>query len=264
MPEHQVISCEDYAAESTNLGLMVNNVWNKHAAASVPEGNARQCIIKQTRDEVIVYGWLWDWPRSPRAVFAQPQIKLGASPWDPSMSFGNDFPIRVAEVRSAELSHGLSVISNGNYNVATTMWLTDRPIDSHSELTLDQRKQAIVAELMIWTYYTADQFKPGGKKLHTAIIGGHEWEYWYKEQWSDVSKRNENNWRYITFRLTEPSLEVDVDLAKLLEFARQREAIDEQWFIADLELGTEVMGGQGFASLEHFEFSLNTNQESIE
>ena len=259
MPEHQVISCEDYATETTNLGLLVNNVWNKHAAANQATENTRQCIVKQQRDMGFVYGWLWDWPRSPRAVFAQPQLKLGASPWDPTRSFGNDFPIPVAEVKSAGLSHRLSVISNGNYNVATTMWFTDTPIDSRSELSLDQRRQAIVAELMIWTYYTADQFKPGGKKLYTATIGGLEWEYWYKEQWDDASKRNDNSWRYITFRLTNPSLDVNIDLDELLDFARQHDAIDKRWYIGDLELGTEVMGGQGFASLEHFEFSLNKN-----
>ncbi len=264
MPEHEVINCEDYGTESTNLGLLVNNVWNKHAVGGKPEGGTRQCLVKLRRDDDIVYGWLWDWPRSPRAVFAQPQIKLGASPWDPSMSFGNDFPVRVAEVSSADLSHRLSVTSNGNYNVAATMWLTDVPIDSRSQLTLEQRRQAIVAEFMIWTYYTADQFKPGGQKLYTATVGGLEWEYWYKQDWGDVSRRNENNWRYITFRLTEPSLDVNIELDELLDFAHQRGAIDKQWFIGDLELGTEVMGGQGFATLERFEFSLNNDLRSIE
>lgn len=263
MPEHQVITCEDYATESMELGLLVNNVWNKHAASDAPEGSTRQCILKQQRDTRLVYGWLWDWPSSPREVFAQPQIKLGASPWDPRMSFGNDFPVQVSQVESAELSHQLSVISNGNYNVATTMWLTSTPIDSDSELTLDQRKDAIVAEFMVWTYYTPGQFKPGGKKLHTAIIGGLEWEVWYKEHWGDVSKRNDNSWRYITFRLSKPSLDIDIDLAELLDFALRRDAIDERWYIGDLELGTEVMGGQGFASLERFKFSLNVDQSGL-
>jgi len=255
--EHQLVSCGDYATQSMDLGLLVNNVWNKHAAAKAPEGSTRQCIVKQQRGNKHVYGWLWSWPTSPRAVFAQPQIKLGASPWDPRVSFGEDFPIQVKKVESATLSHHLNIVSNGNYNVATTMWLTDVPIDSSSELSLDQRKQAIAAEFMVWTYYTPGQFKPGGKKLGTAIIGGLEWEYWYTEHWGDVSKRNENSWRYLTFRLTKPSLDVDIDLSALLDYAREQQGLEKDWYIGDLELGTEVMGGEGFATLERFDFSLN-------
>lgn len=146
-----------------------------------------------------------------------------------------------------KLAHELDVSSNGDFNVVSTMWLTK---DARSV------KESIVAELMIWTYYTKDQFAPGGKKIETFELNGVEWEFWEQERWDDKSGLNQNRWRYLAFRVLEPSLNVEVDANALIQRAVGRDSIDEQWYIADLELGTEVMGGEGLVWIKQFDVQL--------
>jgi len=239
-PEYELISCDDYASKVTPTGLLYNNVWNKNAAKNA---DARQCLVERPSNEVAQYGWLWDWPTSPKAIFAQPQIKIGSSPWDPSPKFGDDLPLKISDVLKLNLAHELDIISNGNFNVATTMWLTQ---------TATPNKDSIAAELMIWTYYTKGQFKPGGRKVETFTLNGLEWELWEDFDWNDKSGVNQNQWRYVAFRLAKPSLKVEYDAKALIQYALDRQAIDARWYIADLELGTEVMGGQGLAWIEQF------------
>ena len=260
MPEHQLISCEDYAYEITPIGLLTNNVWNKHAADGA-DIKPKQCILKRQQGNNTVYGWSWSWPRFPRTVFAQPQIKIGASPWDPSPSYGAQLPIAINNIKSANFAHKLNVIHNSDFNVASTMWLVDQALDVE-QLSKDEaqereaQKRAIRTEMMIWTYYTPGQLKPGGKHLDSITIDGLVWEYWYAPKWGDVSEVNQNTWRHIAFRLAEPSLDAKINIGALLNYAVDQKHIEPEWFVADLELGTEVMGGDGFAIVEQFDFTL--------
>jgi len=241
LPDHEEITCEDYAAHVISGGVLYNNVWNKHAAANA---KSRQCLVKRYDGQETQYGWSWRWPESPRTVFAQPQIKIGSSPWDPEPKFGDDLPLRVSELRGLTVAHELDVTSNGNFNIATTMWLTHQ-----SDLSRD----SIVAELMIWTYFTPGQFKPGGRKVETFLLNGVEWELWEQLNWSDKSGLNQQEWRHIAFRLATPSSKVEFDVHSLIQRAIDRKSIEPQWYIADLELGTELMGGQGLAWLKQFD-----------
>jgi len=260
MPDHKLISCDDYAYQLTPFGLLTNNVWNKHVADKAKVA-ASQCILSQQRAGSTIYGWSWSWPTSPRTVFAQPQIKIGASPWDPSPSFGSQLPIAIKQIESAKFTHKLDVIYNGNFNIVSTMWLVDQPLDierfeKNEEQERLAQKEAIRTELMIWTYYTPNQFKPGGKHLATITVDNVAWEYWYEPKWGDVSGINDHSWRYIAFRRATPSLDAEINIEAMLQYALEQGHIDANWFIADLELGTEVMGGDGFATVEEFGFTL--------
>jgi len=241
LPDHEVISCNDYDSHVTMSGLLYNNVWNKHASKA---SDSHQCIIKQQLGDITQHGWLWNWPTSPRTTFAQPQIKIGSSPWDPSPAFGQDLPRKIDTLVSLDLAHELEIVANGNFNVATTMWLINQSEPSEN---------SIVAELMIWSYYTEGQFKPGGRKVDSFVQDGLEWELWEQQDWDDKSGVNQQQWRYLAFRLVQPSLKVDFDVKALIERAIERGSVDEQWYIADLELGTELMGGQGLAWIKQFE-----------
>lgn len=241
LPEHEVISCGDYATSMTSNGVLTNNVWNKHAAG---DSVNQQCIVKRSVDQFTEFGWSWNWPKTPRAVFAQPQIKVGASPWDPEPRFGDDFPLKVSELSSLKLAHELDITSNGDFNVATTMWLTR---DARSV------KESIAAEMMIWTYYTKGQFNPAGKKIETVTLDGLQWELWEQADWQDASGVNQNKWQHLAFRLVQPSLKVEFDVNILIRHALKRKIVDEHWYIADLELGTELMGGEGLAWIKAFE-----------
>jgi hypothetical protein len=254
LPDHQDISCDDYATQITPNGVLYNNVWNKQAAADQSNGQAtdqqfkHQCIVKRTVNQLSQFGWSWNWPTAPRAVFGQPQIKIGASPWDPEPKFGHHLPMKISQLSLLNLAYELEVVSNGNFNIVTTMWLTSNG---------NPTRESITAELMIWTNYSEGQFKPAGKKQETIQLNGVEWELWTELEWSDVSGANDGKWRHVAFKLVEPKLAVNFDAKALVDYAVKRNFIDSQWYIADLELGTEVMGGQGLAWIKHFNVKID-------
>ena len=244
LPDHQEITCDDYATHVIANGVLYNNVWNKRAADNA---GYRQCLVMHGDGQSIRYGWSWDWPVSSRHIFAQPQIKIGSSPWDPNPKFGDDLPLRVSEISEMKLAHDLDVISNGNFNIAATMWLTHQEIPN---------RDSIAAELMIWTYYTPGQLRPGGSKVDTFMIDGLEWQLWEQLEWGDKSGVNQQQWRHTAFRLAEPKLKVEFDAHALIVKAVERGSIDSMWYVADLELGTELMGGQGLAWVDQFDVQI--------
>lgn len=254
LPDHQVVSCDDYAKQITPNGVLYNNVWNKQAAGEQWNDHVAgdqfepQCIVKRTVNQLSQFGWSWHWPTSSRAVFGQPQIKIGASPWDPEPKFGHHLPMKISQLSSLHLNYELEVVSNGDFNIVTTMWLTDDG---------NPRKESISAEMMIWTHYTENQFEPAGKKLETIQLSGVEWELWAEHDWSDTSGVNDLRWRHIAFRLVEPELVVNLDVKALVDHAVARNLIEPQWYISDLELGTEVMGGQGLAWITRFDVKIS-------
>jgi hypothetical protein len=111
--------------------------------------------------------------------------------------------------------------------------------------------------MMIWTNYTDGQFKPAGEKLETVKLSGVEWELWADLEWSDTSGENDVKWRHIAFKLVKPEVAINFDAKTLVDYAVDRNFIDPQWVISDLELGTEVMGGQGLAWIKRFNVKIS-------
>lgn len=239
-PESDSLGCEAYQSFVVAQGVLNNNVWNRQAAKGLPYS---QCIESRELDGRIQYGWSWSWPNTQRAVFAQPQIKIGQSPWQPEQIFGHKLPAKLKDIKRLTLNAELDVITNGEHNVATTLWFVDSEAND---------KDSIRLELMIWTYYTPKQFEPAGRKLGEFRYKDVVWEYWWQADWSDKSGVNDNEWRHIGFRQTRPNLIAHVDVMVLIDYAIKQGHIDPEWLIADLEFGTEVMAGQGIAWLKEF------------
>ena len=49
------------------------------------------------------------------------------------------------------------------------------------------------------------------------------------------------------------------DLAKMIEYCVKRGFIQRDWYIADIQLGNEVMSGAGETWLERFAVTVNSN-----
>ncbi len=238
------ITCKDFDAFSTPEGVLTNNVWNKHAA----EDDAwSQCLEKRRLGEQIQYGWSWSWPMNRRVIYSQPQIKIGASPWAPTPKFDNSFPLEIAELKKLTIEHSLEINTNGDHNIATTLWLISEPYTGNSP-----KPSIIVAEIMIWTYATQGHFSPAGKKQAEVRIGTGIWEVWYHKDWDDKSGVNENRWINVTFRAKNDSKSATIPALKLLEHAIDSDFISDNLYIADIELGNEIMSGSGNAWVKKF------------
>lgn len=243
-PESTTISCEEYYSELISLGVLTNNVWNKGAAGAEMWS---QCLEKRIHDGVVQYGWSWSWPFGREVIYAQPQIKIGASPWAPEPKFNTAFPIKIADLNSLKIEHELDVTTNGNHNNVVTMWLVSEPYKGSKP-----RPEIIVAEIMIWTYATENHFDPAGKEYSELKINDGIWEVWYDPNWYDTSGVNKNRWINLSFRAKHQSMKANIPALALMKYAISEGLISADDYIADIELGNEIMNGSGITWIKSF------------
>lgn len=243
-PDSVTISCADYFSLITPYGVLTNNVWNKQAAQS---DDWSQCLEKRITNGVVQFGWSWSWPFGRKVIYAQPQIKIGASPWAPEPKFDDSFPLRISDLQRLDISHKLEVQTTGDHNTTTTMWLIKENYQGS-----EPNKSVIAAEIMIWTYASPGHLDPAGRKLGKIKIRDTSWDVWYQKDWDDKSGVNDNKWVIVSFRAKEFSMSARIPGLELLEFAVKKNLIPEDLYIADVELGNEIMSGSGVAWVEEF------------
>ncbi|WP_416307370.1 GH12 family glycosyl hydrolase domain-containing protein [Neptunicella sp. SCSIO 80796] len=249
-PATTTISCDDYALQHTPSGMLFNNVWNKDAAKSF---DWRQCLEKSKSEEV--YGWSWKWPSDSDTIYAYPQIKLGTSPWAPTPADKGDFPLNYANLKRLLISHKLEVSGNSEHNVATSMWLTNS-----ANIGAEPNPATIVAELMIWSYTTPNHMDPAGRYQGDVNVDQQQWEVWADNNWGDVSGQHNNHWIYLTFRAKKRALASKFDVIPLVQYAVEHQLLPQTFYIADIELGTEIMSGSGLVWLKSFDISIDKKQ----
>ncbi len=243
-PESITISCDDYYSLNTRQGVFTNNVWNKHAAKNDAWS---QCLEQRSINGDVQFGWSWSWPFGRRVIYSQPQIKIGSSPWAPEPKFDNSFPLSISDLKKLDITHSIEVNSNGDHNTVTTMWLTRSPYKGS-----EPDPSVIAAEIMIWTFATDGHFSPSGRKRGELTIEDTIWEVWYQKEWRDHSGINNNKWVSVSFRAKISSMQARIPGLELLNYAIQENLIAKNLFIADVELGNEIMSGSGIAWLKDF------------
>ena len=243
-PPMDKVDCGEYANVITELGVLNNNVWNKAAAA---DDRWVQCLVTKNENNQTVYGWYWDWPRGRKVIYAYPQIKIGASPWAPEPKFDDRFPLKIDTLETLNIQHHLETQTNGKHNTATSLWIVDEPYDE------SQPNPSIInTEIMIWTFATEGHFPPAGTKSDEISVNGIVWEVWNKKRWTDQSGVNDNTWGIITFKSKINILVADIDALQMLKYAIAQRLLSENLYIADIELGNEIMGGAGVSWVRQF------------
>jgi hypothetical protein len=246
-PRVATVSCEDWATVTENSRVYVNNVWNAHAAGDF---GRTQCIVRDPADPDRL-GFYWRWPISGSSIYAQPQVKIGLSPWSPHPRLDDSFPVAMERLTAMNVTADVSVDGPSEFNVVTTLWLTDT-----GKIGTDPQPESIRAEIMFWTYATAGHMSPAGRKVATVSSDGANWDVWVQENWHDASGLNDNRWLYVAFVAQQPSLSVTFDPVDLLRSAPLAELGLDTAFIADVEHGSEVMQGEGLLWIDRFEVSL--------
>jgi hypothetical protein len=247
-------TCEGFGSRSTPLGDLQNNIWNAHSAT---EFDWTQCLAMRTLDANTQYGWYWQWPEDGDKVYAQPQITLGNSPWLNHNQAKTRYPISIDQLQRLDIDYSLEILTDGELNLATTLWLTN--VDT---IQTQINKSSIAAEVMIWTYATDDFYDdPAGENVGEITIRGIEWEVWLDKKWHDTSGKNDNNWVYLAFRTKQQLLEVKFDAAEMLRHAVEQKFITSGLYIADIQLGTEVMSGTGQVWMNHYQVDMEPTMQ---
>lgn len=246
-PATVTLACEDFASVPTERGVLYNNVWN---AAAAGDFDWRQCI-EQKPDAEDVKGWSWHWPDGGSQIFAYPQIKLGSSPWDPLPKFDERFPVRLGSLESLVISHELEVEARGEHNIATTIWLTDTDRIGDSP-----NPEIIVGEVMFWTYASPGHMSPAGRQVATVEQGGHRWSVWVEERWGGASGQNDNRWAYVTFKRETGGFTARFDAVDLLSSEAVAHLGLGGSYVADVELGSEIMRGDGLVWVRGFDVQM--------
>jgi hypothetical protein len=248
-PDTKSLGCTDYLSLVVDDGVLTNNVWNKGAA---DQNSWSQCLESREFNGATQYGWSWSWPRNKKVIYSYPQIKRGVSPWAPIPKFDERFPLALSAVEKMIISYDVEIDTNGQHNLATSMWLTDAP-----HTGTEPNSSIIAAEVMIWTYATKNHFNPAGKKYGSITSNNTEWEVWYDKNWGDASGENSNKWIYLTFRAKESSLKTSFDVIDLLSYAINKNLITSDLFISDVELGNEIMDGEGITWINKFDVDIH-------
>jgi hypothetical protein len=75
---------------------------------------------------------------------------------------------------------------------------------------------------------------------------------WLNKNWCDTSGVNENKWTYLAFRTKENYAKVTLDISEMLKYSRSNNFIDSSLYIADIQLGNEVMSGTGYTWINKY------------
>lgn len=238
----QNLTCVDAATVDTALGRLVNNTWNRQAAAGA---SYTQCLRMRNTADGVQYGWSWQWPQTATSVYAYPELLVGWNPWLGGTTNRTGLPIRIGAVQAFTLSYALDTQSTGRVNLASDIWIT-----RSGATPVAGNETDISTELMVWTVSAGLQ--PGGTKLAVVTIDGQDFEVWYAADWGDASGSSGQRWRYIAYRATAELSTASVNLQKILADASARGLVDPTHYVASLELGNEVIGGSGSTWVRQF------------
>lgn len=180
----------------------------------------------------------------------------GASPWAPEPKFEDTFPVAIDSLSRFNVVHHLATMTNGNHNTATSLWLTNSKYEGSVP-----NPEVIAAEIMIWTYTTEGHFSPAGKKVDEIAVNGEVWEVWYQANWQDLSGQNHNRWRILTFKSVKNYQIAHINALQMLQYAQDEALIEQGLFVADVELGNEIMTGSGIAWVRQFEVNVEKQKE---
>ncbi|WP_293746955.1 hypothetical protein [uncultured Paraglaciecola sp.] len=153
----------------------------------------------------------------------------------------------------------MDILTDGELNLATTLWLTQS-----DTIQTQINKSSIAAEVMIWTYASDDFYAdPAGENVGEIVINGIEWEVWLDQNWQDTSGKNDNNWVYLAFRTNQPLMLIKFDAAQMLRHGIAQKFIPSDLYIADIQLGTEIMSGTGQVWLNHYSVDVISVNDSL-
>jgi hypothetical protein len=227
-------SCVDNAEIRVGKFLLSNNVWNKGTIRDY-----EQCIA-QDGD---VLKWRWRWPGGDLMPEAYPEIVFGLHPWR-KVSTTPELPLRLVDLRELTVEYAAELQGDGVHNLSFQLWLVDRVPPS---------PDAARTEVMVWVANRG--MRPAGRWSYHLGKGDGGYDV-YESQRKHLDGEVWREWRLITLVAREERLTGPLDIrALLMELAGQRLAAKDPW-IANVDLGTEVVAGAGSAAIRAYRINV--------
>ena len=237
--------CGDWAKLRSGSFVYENNVWNQ---GTVKRESRAQCLLKRVVDGETQYGWRWRWPRGNGEVKTYPEVIYGHKPWLASSTTAS-LPRRISTIDALSVSYEVEMRARGRYNLAFDIWVTDgaRPTPA-----------AITHEIMIWVGDRSRAWEPApGYFADTAVIGDATYDLYVKPNAEWIAEHGAPNVAYIAFNARTPRLTGEVDVKAFLDDLTRRGHVPAGGYVASVELGTEVMHGEGELWLKSYDVRID-------
>lgn len=230
------VSEQDFASTVVNNRYrLFNNAWNRGATS----GRHRQKIFVNDDNGKPVFGWVWKWKDS-SGVATYPEIQAGVSPWNGEVAPGSGFPF-AAGSKKLLVNYDITLEASGSYNLAFEFWAVS---------ALPPSKDTISHEVMIWL--AAERLGAAGSEVGKMTAAGTTFSINLKKNHGDASGSNQNTWTIITLIAEKPLLHGPLDVGQIIDFLLKNDYLTKQHYVANLELGDEVMRGTGTTLVRNY------------
>jgi hypothetical protein len=173
-------------------------------------------------------------------VATYPEIQVGYSPWNGEASPDSGFPFK-AGTKKVVANYDVALEASGSYNMAFEFWAVS---------ALPPTKNRITHEVMIWI--AGDRLGPAGDPVGKTTIQGNPFNIYMRRNHGDASGANQNTWTIVSLLAEKPLLHGPLDVGQIIDFLLKQGYLNPNLFIANLELGNEVMRGSGSAIVRNF------------
>ena len=231
--------CEDWATKDANGFRFSNNVWGKGTYQNGIDYTACISITDEYPAGTVIE---WSWPLKRVGVRSYQEIYVGRKPWDTNGTDNSPFPIQINDLKEFKIEFDLerSYSSNG-FNIALEAWLANDPNGGQS---------AITDELMIWLHEGSEPSPSGGNgNSANLVLSGPSHTVW--------RNANHSGWDYTAVVYDTDYLSGTVDMKIVLDEWKRLGWVSGEEYILVLELGAEVVLGEGSLTIKKFTVTAN-------
>ena len=180
------------------------------------------------------------------APSAYPSIFKGCH-WG-NCTTNSGLPLQVSAIQNAPSQWSVSPAGSGQWDEAYDIWFSQGP-------TAPASGQPNGTEIMIWINHSGS-VTPAGSKTGNVNINGMNWDVWTAPTGSAGFNAT---WNVLSYVATSPVQQVNFDLKAFFNDATGRSMLSTNWYLIDVEAGTEPwLNGSGFTS-NNFSVQFNTS-----
>ena len=218
---------------------LFSNPWNRGATT----GHHRQKIFVNDDKGKTIFGWVWKW-RDSSGVATYPEVQVGVSPWNGEAAPNSGFPF-LAGTKKLVANYDIAMEASGSYNLAFEFWAVS---------ALPPSKDTITHEVMIWI--AGQRLGAAGSEVGKTTIDGNEFSIIMKRDQGDASGGSSNIWTIITLLAAKPILHGPLDVGAIIDTLIKSGYLNKNLYIANLELGNEVMQGTGTTIVRNYSITV--------
>jgi hypothetical protein len=222
--------------------LLENNTFNRKIADA-----GQQRVYRAERDGQPAFGWEWSWENTHPLVVAYPELICGQKPFMAGAP-GAGFPFQQGK-RDLTVQYQAVVDASGQHALMFSLWVVSALPPSGGNITHEIQLHVL----------PMSPIAPGWlvEELPAVTLDGVTWDLW---RHPDGAGARENRrvspgvftWPVLLLIARKPMPEGPLHVGGLLQHLVDRRLLPAGAWIADLELGSAVVQGQGWVRVTGF------------